>query len=97
MTDAELTKIYNDANGIPDGKAPPITTQRIFTAMRAMGGLAQAEREWMRSYELSLNTRAKVEQELIDCANGKRPLPDAEQCRAWAAKLGVPSWWAQRG
>lgn len=36
MTDAELTKIYNDANGIPEGKAPPITTQRIFTAMRAM-------------------------------------------------------------
>lgn len=35
MTDAELTKLYNDANGIPDGKAPPITTQRIFTAMRA--------------------------------------------------------------
>jgi hypothetical protein len=36
FTDAELTKIYCDANGIGEGKRPPITTQRIFTAMRAM-------------------------------------------------------------
>jgi len=36
FTDAELTEIYNKANGIADGKAPPITTQRIFSAMRAM-------------------------------------------------------------
>ncbi len=51
----------------------------------------------MRSYELSLNARAKVEQELIDCANGKRALPDAQQCRDWAQRLGVPTWWAHRG
>lgn len=36
FTDDELTEIYNRANGITDGKAPPITTQRIFAAMRAM-------------------------------------------------------------
>lgn len=60
--------------------------------------LTSTEREWMRSYEMSLNARAKVEQELIDCANGKRVLPDAEQCRDWAARLGVPAWWrANRG
>jgi len=58
--------------------------------------LTSDERAWMRSYELSLNARAKVEQELIDCANGKRDLPDAEQCREWAAKLGVPSWWSEQ-
>jgi hypothetical protein len=34
-TDQELTRIYNEANGIGEGKSPPITTQRIFTAMRA--------------------------------------------------------------
>lgn len=34
MTDAELTAIYNEANGIGAGKNPPITTQRIFAAMR---------------------------------------------------------------
>ena len=39
FTDEELTEIYNRANGITDGKAPPITTQRIFTAMRAMRDL----------------------------------------------------------
>lgn len=34
-TDEELTAIYMQANGI-EGKKPPITTERIFTAMRAM-------------------------------------------------------------
>ena len=34
MTDEELTALYNEANGIT-GKRLPITTQRIFTAMRA--------------------------------------------------------------
>ncbi len=34
VTDEELTAIYNEANGIT-GKRLPITTARIFTAMRA--------------------------------------------------------------
>ena len=34
LSDEELIKIYNNANSIPKGKAPPITTERIFTAMR---------------------------------------------------------------
>lgn len=34
-SDDELTAIYNKVNGITD-KHPPITTKRIFTAMRAM-------------------------------------------------------------
>jgi hypothetical protein len=33
MTNEQLTTIYNHANGI-DKKNPPITTERIFTAMR---------------------------------------------------------------
>ncbi len=41
----------------------------------------------------SLNRRAAVEQDLLDVANGKRSLPDANQCRAWAMKLGVPVEW----
>ena len=45
-TDAELTRIYNEANGI-DGKNPPITTERIFRAMRAAYtlGLEEAARK----------------------------------------------------
>jgi hypothetical protein len=35
-TDEELTRIYKEANGETDGKAKPITTERIFAAMRAM-------------------------------------------------------------
>ncbi len=34
-TDAELTAIYKAVNGEDTGKAQPLTTQRIFRAMRA--------------------------------------------------------------
>lgn len=34
--DADLTAIYKQANGEDVGKAQPLTTQRIFKAMRAM-------------------------------------------------------------
>lgn len=33
-TDADLTRIYNQANGITSGEHVPITTERIFAAMR---------------------------------------------------------------
>lgn len=46
--------------------------------------------KWMREYELSLNRRAKVEQELWDIYHDKQPLPDKEKCRQWALALGVP-------
>lgn len=36
MTNEKLTAIYNKANGISEGKRPPITTERVFTAMREM-------------------------------------------------------------
>lgn len=37
VTDEELTRIYNEANKIPPDRTgrTPITTERIFTAMRA--------------------------------------------------------------
>lgn len=41
-TDAELTAIYNEANGIAEGKRPTITTARIFAAMRLV---VEKERE----------------------------------------------------
>lgn len=48
---------------------------------------------WVRHYEKSLNERVKVEQELFDCASGKRVMPTREQCRQWAMRLGVPPEW----
>jgi hypothetical protein len=39
FTDAELTEIYCAANNIPAGKSPPITTQRIFAAMRFIANI----------------------------------------------------------
>ena len=48
---------------------------------------------WMVDYEKTLLRRATVEQELMNCASGKCPLPDADQCRKWAIKLGVPDEW----
>ena len=47
----------------------------------------------MKDYEKSLNQRASVENELIQMAGGKAPLPDAQKCREMAAKLGVPEKW----
>lgn len=35
MTDSELTAIYDKANGHAEGKLKPITTAKIFAAMRA--------------------------------------------------------------
>ena len=34
MTDEELTEIYNKANGLDPKRHNPITTERIFAAMR---------------------------------------------------------------
>lgn len=38
-----------------------------------------------------LNRRSKVELQLWDCYAGRRPLPDAEQCKEWALDLSIPS------
>jgi hypothetical protein len=51
--------------------------------------LSISEVEWMRKYEKSLNRRAEVEQHLFDCYHNKRPLPDAEECKSLALKLGM--------
>ena len=41
VTNAELTEIYNKANGHAGGKLKPITTATIFAAMRACLAAAQ--------------------------------------------------------
>ena len=42
MLNDELERIYREANGIPDGKRAPLTTEAVFKAMRAA---IAAERE----------------------------------------------------
>ncbi len=45
-----------------------------------------------------LNRRVAVEKELLDMAAGKIPLPDREQCRIMALKLGTPrQYWPAGG
>lgn len=39
FSDADLTRIYKEANGELDGKPKPLFTQNIFNAMRAMSRL----------------------------------------------------------
>ncbi len=51
---------------------------------------------WMHAYEQSLNRRAEVEQHLLDCANGKCPLPDTADCRELAHRLSVPNEWKSK-
>lgn len=38
-----LTRIYNEANGIGQGKNPPISTEYIFNAMQAIYALGVAD------------------------------------------------------
>ena len=38
-----LTMIYNSSNGIVDGKNPPISTEKIFNAMRLSAKMSLAE------------------------------------------------------
>ena len=66
LTDEELTKMYNAANNIPDGKSPPITTQRIFLAMREAYRLGQQESDdAYQSQYMTASERADM-QELRD-------------------------------
>ena len=53
MTNEDLTRLYNEANGITEGKAPPITTERIFTAMRAAYAAARVPSEAARREQLA--------------------------------------------
>lgn len=39
----------------------------------------------------NINRRVQVENWLINCAKGEKPLPDAETCMWLALRLGVPS------
>lgn len=41
----------------------------------------------------SLKARAKVEQRLLDAANGKAEVPTREECRELALTLGDPARW----
>jgi hypothetical protein len=43
-----------------------------------------------RSLGDQINRRAAVESYLIQCYEGKKPLPDAAKCKELALKLGVP-------
>jgi hypothetical protein len=61
LTDEELTLIYNEANGIPPGRTgrTPITTERIFTAMRAAMLVSEKQRErWAANQRVVLDERS---------------------------------------
>lgn len=60
LTDADLTRIYNQANNIAADEHVPITTQRIFTAMRA--GMASANERADYAWR-NANTIEKARQE----------------------------------
>ena len=47
-------------------------------------------RRW-RSLDADLNDRARVELRLWATVSGKKPAPDAEECRQMAIRLGVPA------
>jgi hypothetical protein len=54
LTDADLTRIYNQTNNIAAGQHVPITTQRIFAAMRAAMASAneRADYAWRNTHTI---------------------------------------------
>jgi len=50
----------------------------------------QARYRMLRYHGKELNRRVTVENILFSMAAGKRPLPDREECRKLAMKLGTP-------
>jgi hypothetical protein len=43
-----------------------------------------------------LNRRVDVENRLWAAYSGKKPLPDREECKRLALKLGIPDWYKDR-
>lgn len=75
MTDEELTAIYNAANGIT-GKRLPITTERIFAAMRAA---MEEEREECAAHVEQYGCIAGLQGACKVMANGIRMRSNAER------------------
>ena len=59
----------------------------VLSALRR----ARAFYSLARGFGDHLNRRVEVENVLLACAAGKRPMLTREECRALAFKLGVPS------
>jgi len=60
LTDKELTLIYNEASGLEPKRLNPITTQRVFAAMRAT---AAAEAETTQRILAAMRATAAAELE----------------------------------
>lgn len=72
MTNKELTAIYNEANGLDPNRHNPITTERIFAAMRSVAEKERVACE-LRCAKTSVlldghhgYTALKVQQMMID-------------------------------
>ncbi len=50
----------------------------------------KARIRFLMNHGNELNRRVEIENILGQIATGKRPLPDREQCRVLALKLGTP-------
>jgi len=58
---------------------------KIYRTIKHLIGCAKA-----------LNRRVSIETILLDMSQGRRPLPDKEECRILALKLGTPKEeWSQ--
>lgn len=74
---------YHNEGGVP-----------LLTLRRFAGLIVEAVRaeqaESLLIYAKALGSRVKVENELWQISIGAAPLPDGQQCREWAQRLGIP-------
>ena len=84
-SDEELTACYREANGEMHGKAQPLTTQRIFRAMRA------AIVKWGTPQPVA---REPLTPEQISAMSRKHP---AEDLCGWSYRMGIADAEAHHG
>lgn len=63
---------------------------QVYRCTTPVATTAAQQQATLVHYGHEINRRAAVEQEIWNAVNGKAPLPDVEQLRKWALKLGVP-------
>lgn len=66
---------------------------------RLLDRLRPAERIPFTRTELRsmINRRAEIEDLMMQCARGVRPMPTRDELRQWALKLGTPDDWRNFG
>ena len=92
MSDQCLMHETYGLNGI-DGQrllCPDCEHVRLSGQVNRLKELLRDANGRLIDFPAELNRRAAVEQEMFNCINGKRMMPDKDVLKDWALRLGIP-------